>query len=70
MLDARLLEILACAGVLQPRALPSFRTGFVNHDDRPEPPRPSDFHYPLSCWTAGDGVCAEAVAFWFPGLET
>jgi hypothetical protein len=59
-----LLEILGVCGVLQPAGQASFLRGFVNHDDRPE--TDSDWHYPFCWWHGPDGVCDEAVAFWFP----
>jgi hypothetical protein len=59
-----LLEILGLCGVLQSAGHPGFLHGFVRYDHRAE--SGNDWHYPFCWWRGRDGVCDEAVAFWFP----
>lgn len=58
-----LLSIFGYAGILQPKALPSFRTEYVSLEDRDE--TDDDWTFPIGSWRGSDGVNEDAVQEWF-----
>lgn len=66
-----LIEILGYAGILVPVGLPNYYAQFVDYNQRERTPwGKDDWAYPVQLWRGSDGVCWEAVDFWFPGLRT
>lgn len=65
-----LCDILALAGILQPKAYPSYLDGYVAPEDRIDPDLHfNDFRYPAGLWHGADGINQDALNFWFPGLN-
>ena len=64
-----LVTTLAAVGVLEPRRHPSFRTGWVDYSQRPDPPEwKSNWFYPSGFWRGSDGIDVAAVHEFFPRL--
>jgi hypothetical protein len=64
-----LIQILACAGVLESQAHPGFFDSFVPVRAREMPPHHFlDWGYPAIWWRASDGIRLDAVAYWFPQI--
>ena len=64
-----LIRILGYAGVFEAAGYPSFFRGYAYPEDRALPSqRFADWGYPIIWWRARDGVCADAVKFWFPEI--
>ena len=62
-----LIQILACAGILEAEGHPSFFERFVPGEARDLPAqRFADWGYPTIWWRAKHGVRADAISFWFP----
>lgn len=65
-----LCDILAIAGLLQPKGAPSYLDGFVHPNDRDHSGLHfDDFNYPAGLWHGRDGINPDALAFWFPDLD-
>lgn len=62
------LEILGYAGILQPKAWPSYFEAWVRPDETAQPSHfyKKEWCFPASGWTGRDGVNEAAVRFWFP----
>jgi hypothetical protein len=65
----QMLQILAYAGVLQPRSQPSLLDTFTPSYSRVSPPAAKlDWSFPIAWWRGADGVRADAIQFWFPEI--
>lgn len=64
-----LIEILGICGVLQSSRMPGFRSRWVPASERAHHPGSGDWKYPVEWWCGADGVDADAVRWWFPGLK-
>jgi hypothetical protein len=65
-----LCDILAIAGLLQPKDQPSYLDGFVRLEDREHSGLHfDDYSYPAGLWHGRDGINPDALAFWFPDLD-
>jgi hypothetical protein len=64
-----LVTTLVAIGVLEPSAYPSFRSGWVDLQDRGDAPEPkSNWMYPVLFWRGRDGLDPAAVREFFPRL--
>jgi hypothetical protein len=64
-----LIQILACAGIIEASGHPGYFDMFVPGREREMPPyHYLDWGYPTIWWRASDGIRHDRVAYWFPQI--
>jgi hypothetical protein len=64
-----LIQILSYCGILQPAGYSGFFDAFTRYDQRTMPPvSKTDWEYPIWYWHGVDGVNAQVLHYFFPGM--